>query len=140
MERRRTKEIRVWVNGTFDVLHRGHLELLEYAHSLGEVRVGIDTDERVKELKGNDRPFNTYEDRSYFMSRINGVSSVVSFSSNEELCDRIREWEPNYLIVGSDYKNKEVIGSQFAKEIIYFDRIGEYSTTKILSNESISNR
>jgi cytidyltransferase-like protein len=131
---------KVWVNGTFDILHRGHLELLEYAYSFGEVRVGIDTDERVKELKGNDRPFNTYEDRSYFMSRINGVSSVVSFSSNEELCDRIKEWEPDYLIVGSDYKNKEVIGSQFAKEIIYFDRIGDYSTTKILSNESVSDR
>jgi cytidyltransferase-like protein len=131
---------RVWVNGTFDILHRGHLELLEYASSFGEVRVGIDTDERVKELKGEDRPFNTYEDRNYFMSRINGVSSVVSFNSNEELCDRIKQWNPNYIIVGSDYKNKEVIGSQFAKEVIYFDRIGDYSTTKILSNESISNR
>ena len=131
---------RVWVNGTFDILHRGHLELLEYASSFGEVRVGIDTDERVKELKGEDRPFNTYEDRSYFMSRINGVGSVVSFNSNEELCDRIKQWNPNYIIVGSDYKNKEVIGSQFAKEVIYFDRIGDYSTTKILSNESISNR
>ena len=74
------------------------------------------------------------------MSKINGVSSVVSFSSNEELCDRIREWSPDYLIVGSDYKNKEVIGSQYVKEVIYFDRIGDYSTTKILENESISDR
>jgi len=140
MERRRTKEIRVWVNGTFDVLHRGHLELLEYASQYGKVRVGIDTDNRVKNLKGVYRPYNSCDDRQYFMSRISGVDSVVTFDTDDELCQRIKEWKPDYLIVGSDYKNKEVIGSQFAKEIIYFDRIGDYSTTKILSNESISNR
>jgi len=134
------KQKKVWVNGTFDILHRGHLELLEYAASFGDVRVGIDTDERVKDLKGDDRPFNTYKDRSYFMSRINGIDSVVSFDGDDELCEQIKEWNPDYLIVGSDYKNKEVIGSQFAKEVIYFDRVGDYSTTKILSNESISNR
>ena len=140
MERRCNKEIRVWVNGTFDILHRGHLELLEYASKHGTVRVGIDTDNRVKNLKGNNRPFNSCDDRMYFMSRIVGVDSVVSFDNNNDLCELIKEWTPDYLIVGSDYKNKEVIGSQFAKEVIYFDRIGDYSTTKILSNESISNR
>ena len=140
MERRRNKKITVWVNGTFDVLHRGHLELLEYASNRGTVRVGIDTDERVKQIKGKERPFNVCEDREYFISRINGVHSVVTFGSDDELCEKIKEWSPDYLIVGSDYKNKNVIGSQFAGEVIYFDRIGDYSTTKILSNESISNR
>jgi len=140
MEGRCSKEIKVWVNGTFDILHRGHLELLEYASSLGILRVGIDTDQRVKELKGDTRPFNSCEDRRYFMSRLTGVDSIVTFNSENELCEKIKEWCPDYLIVGSDYKNKNIIGSQYVGEVIYFDRIGNYSTTKILSNESISNR
>ena len=57
--------MKVWVNGTFDVLHVGHLKLLEYSASFGELRVGIDSDKRVQELKGNDRPFNTTEAVSY---------------------------------------------------------------------------
>jgi D-beta-D-heptose 7-phosphate kinase/D-beta-D-heptose 1-phosphate adenosyltransferase len=123
---------RVWVNGTFDVLHRGHLELLEYAASIGEVRVGIDYDRRVKELKGDTRPFNIWSDRCYFLSRIIGVDSIVGFGSDFELEEQIRKWSPDYLIVGSDYKDKKVFGSQYAGEVIFFDRIGDYSTTKIL--------
>jgi D-beta-D-heptose 7-phosphate kinase/D-beta-D-heptose 1-phosphate adenosyltransferase len=57
---------KVWTNGTFDVLHVGHLKLLEFSASFGELRVGIDSDKRVKELKGPDRPFNTTEDRKHF--------------------------------------------------------------------------
>ena len=55
--------MKVWVNGTFDVLHVGHVKLLEFASQFGILRVGIDTDKRVKELKGDDRPFNNQEDR-----------------------------------------------------------------------------
>jgi D-beta-D-heptose 7-phosphate kinase/D-beta-D-heptose 1-phosphate adenosyltransferase len=70
MEGRVPKELRVWVNGTFDVLHRGHIELLEYASKFGKVRVGIDTDERVKQLKGDSRPINRWSDREYLLKNI----------------------------------------------------------------------
>lgn len=137
----RRNKIRVWVNGTFDVLHRGHIELLQFANRYGKVRVGIDYDYRVKELKGKDRPVNNWKDRKYFLKSIRYVESVVGFGSDEELKEQIKLWKPDIMIVGSDYKNKTVIGSQFSKELLFFDRIDNYSSTKIINyGKDISNR
>ena len=129
------KPIKVWVNGTFDVLHIGHIKLLEFASQFGEVRVGIDTDERVKQLKGELRPINTIKDRIDFMNSIKYVNSSVSFSTDEELCDRIKEWNADVIIIGNDYKEKKVIGSNLVKEIIFFDKIDGHSSTKIIENK-----
>jgi D-beta-D-heptose 7-phosphate kinase/D-beta-D-heptose 1-phosphate adenosyltransferase len=129
------KPIKVWVNGTFDVLHIGHIKLLEFASQFGEVRVGIDTDERVKQLKGEFRPINTIKDRIDFMNSIKYVNSSVSFSTDEELCDRIKEWNADVIIIGNDYKEKKVIGSNLVKEIIFFDKIDGHSSTKIIENK-----
>jgi D-beta-D-heptose 7-phosphate kinase/D-beta-D-heptose 1-phosphate adenosyltransferase len=134
MEGRFTK-VKVWVNGTFDVLHIGHIKLLEFANQFGEVRVGIDTDERVKEFKGANRPINNILDRINFMNSIKYVNSSVSFSTDEELCDRIKEWGADVIIVGDDYKDKKVIGSHLVKEVIFFDKIEGYSSTKIIKNK-----
>ena len=124
---------KVWVNGTFDVLHLGHIKLLEFAASLGELRVGIDTDKRVKELKGTDRPFNSTEVRKEMLLSLKSVNDVVTFDSREEMLKLIEGYSPDYMVVGSDYKNQEVIGSQLVKELVFFDRIPHFSTTKILN-------
>jgi len=132
---------KVWTNGTFDVLHVGHLKLLEYAASFGQLTVGIDSDKRVKELKGLDRPFNNTQDRKYFLESINFVHSVVVFNSREELIDMVKEFEPDYMVIGSDYIDKPVYGSEYAKELLFFDKLDQSSTTTILSYEKdISNR
>jgi D-beta-D-heptose 7-phosphate kinase/D-beta-D-heptose 1-phosphate adenosyltransferase len=131
----RFSEVRVWVNGTFDVLHIGHIKLLEFASQFGEIRVGIDTDERVKQFKGKLRPINNINDRIDFMNSIKYVNSSVSFSTDEELCDRIKEWNADIIIVGNDYKDKKVIGSHLVKEVIFFDKIDGYSSTKIIENK-----
>jgi D-beta-D-heptose 7-phosphate kinase/D-beta-D-heptose 1-phosphate adenosyltransferase len=133
MERRFSK-MRVWVNGTFDVLHIGHIELLKFASVYGKVRVGIDTDSRVKQFKGDSRPVNTWEDRKTLMESIRYVYDVVGFSTDDELRQQIIDWETDVMIVGSDYKDKNVIGSELVKEVIFFDRIEGYSTTNILKN------
>lgn len=126
--------MRIWVNGTFDVLHIGHLRLLQYANSFGDVRVGIDKDNRVKELKGDDRPINNWFDRIEMMRSIKNVDSVVGFSTDEELRNEIKKWNPDIMIVGSDYKDKPVIGSELVKEVLFFDKIGDHSTTKIINH------
>lgn len=125
---------KVWVNGTFDVLHRGHIELLKYGSKFGTIRVGIDYDERVKSLKGETRPINQWEDRKFFMESILFVDSVVGFGTDEELENKIKEWNPDYIIVGSDYRNKTVIGSQYCKQVLFFDKIDGYSSTKIITH------
>ena len=122
----------IFVNGCFDVLHRGHFQLIHYAASLGELTVALDSDEKVARDKGPDRPIYSLEDRVYQMTRLRGVSEVLSFSTREELEMLIEYIKPDIMIVGSDWKGKEVVGSQYAKEVKFFDRIGDYSTTKTI--------
>lgn len=125
--------MKVWVNGTFDVLHIGHIRLLEFASQFGNLRVGIDTDKRVKELKGQDRPFNEQEDRKKMLEAIKYVDEVILFDSREELIDRVREYSPDIMVVGDDYKGQVVYGSEHAKKLVFFEKIPNYSSTKILN-------
>jgi D-beta-D-heptose 7-phosphate kinase/D-beta-D-heptose 1-phosphate adenosyltransferase len=127
--------MKVWVNGTFDIVHIGHIRLLEYAATFGIVRVGLDTDNRVSERKGKNRPFNTLSDRMDFISSIRFVDSVVSFDSDNELISRIREWGPDILVIGNDYKYHEIIGVEYVPKVEFFNKIDSISTTKILGDD-----
>lgn len=126
---------RVWVNGTFDIVHIGHIRLLEYASSFGIVRVGLDEDKRVSEKKGEGRPFNTLSDRMDFISSIRYVDSVVSFGSDDELSNKIFEWKPDILVIGDDYEYNQIIGAEHVQKIEFFKKIEGISTTKILEGE-----
>lgn len=124
---------RVFVNGTFDILHRGHLALLSYARSLGdEVIVAIDTDERVREMKGLTRPINSCLDRMVMLQSLKTVDKVFSFSSDEELENLVKTTEPDIMVVGSDWKEKSVIGSMYSAELKFFDRLEDYATSKTI--------
>lgn len=130
---------KIFVNGTFDLLHRGHLELLNYAKSLGDrVYVGIDTDRRVSEKKGPSRPIYKQEDRKFFLENLKSVYKVYLFDSDIQLECLINMIKPDIMVVGSDWKGKSVIGSMYAAELIFFDRIGDYATTKTIHD--ITNR
>ena len=127
----------VWVNGCFDVLHRGHVELFKYAKSLGDILiVGIDDDRRVEKLKGKTRPVNKLEDRLEMLRSIKYIDDVVWFTSDEDLDARVLASGAETMVVGSDYENKEVIGSRHVKEVKFYRKIDGYSTTKILEYSS----
>ena len=90
---------KVWMNGCFDVLHHAHFKMIEFASTFGElVVIGIDSDRRVKELKGEDRPFHSQEERKYNLERIKGVSKVVIFDSYQLLEELIKTTNLMYLL------------------------------------------
>jgi len=123
----------VWTNGCFDVIHRGHIELFKYAKSLGDkLIVGIDSDEKVKKDKGPSRPFNTSEDRRFVLESIRHVDEVLIFDDREGLEKLIHNISPDFMVVGSDWKGKDVVGQHHSKELKFFDRLSGYSTTDIL--------
>ena len=120
--------VKVIVNGTFDVLHPGHLALLNFAKSLGDfLIVAIDTDNRVSQLKGPGRPINTQDERKLFLENLKAVDEVRIFNSPEELIDIVKEC--SIMVKGSDYKGKSIIGETYCPQVVYYDRT-EHSTTQ----------
>ena len=129
----------VIVNGTFDILHPGHIAMLNTARSLGKyLIVCIDTDKRVKELKGETRPINNQVDRKIMLQNLKAVDIVEFFDSEEELIEIIELYKPSVMVKGSDYRGRSVIGETYVPEVFYYDRVGEYSTTNTI--QRISNR
>ena len=123
----------VWTNGCFDVLHRGHYEMLKYAKSLGNyLIVGIDSDRKVKQDKGESRPINNEDDRRFVLESIKYVDRVVVFDTPAQLEKMIKMIKPNFMVVGSDWKNKNIVGGIYADTVYFFDRIEGLSTTNIL--------
>ena len=129
----------IFVNGCFDILHPGHIKMFEHARSLGtKLIVAIDSDEKVKQMKGDSRPINNQDDRKFILEAIRYIDEVIIFNSKDELQELVKTIKPAIMMVGSDYKGKEVVGSDYAKEVRFFDRVRDYSTSKII--ESITDR
>jgi D-beta-D-heptose 7-phosphate kinase/D-beta-D-heptose 1-phosphate adenosyltransferase len=123
----------VFVNGTFDLIHPGHITMLNTARSMGDyLVVAIDGDSRVKELKGEARPINTQFERRILLSNLKAVDIVEVFHTDEELIALIKQYTPDIMVKGSDWKGKPIIGESYVKRIEYYDRIEEYSTTKTM--------
>jgi rfaE bifunctional protein nucleotidyltransferase chain/domain len=133
--------MKIWLNGCFDVLHHGHFKLIQHASSFGgQVIIGIDSDERVKKNKGEGRPFHSESERAFNLKQIKGVDTVVVFDSDEKLRELLERYKPDKFIIGSDYLGKEIIGQEFAKQIIIFNRLDKFSTTDILNHANNDNR
>jgi len=125
--------MKIVVNGTFDIVHLGHLKLLSAARSYPNsyVLVLIDSDRRVKELKGDSRPFNTEYERAWLLWSLRYVDRVEIFDTDDELQNYIKEFDPDLMIKGSDYEGKPIIGSEYCKQIRYYT-IDSHSTTNTI--------
>jgi D-beta-D-heptose 7-phosphate kinase/D-beta-D-heptose 1-phosphate adenosyltransferase len=123
---------KIIVNGSFDILHLGHLNLLDHARSYPNsyVYVLIDSDRRISELKGPTRPINNEFERSSFLFALKSVDRVDIFDSDKELIDLIKNYSPDIMVKGSDYRGKPIIGEEYCKEIKFYERLNSYSTTQ----------
>lgn len=123
----------IFTNGCFDILHRGHVELLKYCKSLGgHVVVGLNSDSSVKQLKGDSRPFFTQQDRKFMLQSCMYVDEVVIFNQ-ETPYEIIKEIKPDVIVKGGDYDKTKVVGHDLA-EIKIFNYIDGYSTSKIIGD------
>ena len=105
----------VFTNGVFDILHRGHVQYLTKAKSLGDVLiVGLNTDASVRRLKGKSRPIQNQQDRAVILCALRMVDHVILFSQDtpEKL---IKKLKPDVLVKGADYKIAEIAGADFVQ-------------------------
>ena len=102
----------VFTNGCFDILHPGHLEILEKASNMGDLLVvGVNTDDSVKRLKGPGRPVQSLENRASILSCIRFVDCVVPFDGDTPL-ELITLFLPDVLVKGGDYTLESVVGAE----------------------------
>ena len=122
---------KVIVNGTFDILHLGHINLLQNAKSYPNayVLVLIDSDKRVKQLKGANRQVHSEYERASMLFALKAVDRVEIFDTDKELIEFIKNFNPDVMVKGSDYRGKPIIGEEYCKEIKFYDRLDKYSTT-----------
>jgi D-sedoheptulose 7-phosphate isomerase len=106
-------EVVVFTNGCFDIIHPGHIDLLNHAKRLGtKLIVGINSDSSVRRIKGEPRPFFSQDDRAELLKNIKAVDEVQIFDETtpEKL---IKQIKPNILVKGGDWKTTEIIGADF---------------------------
>jgi D-beta-D-heptose 7-phosphate kinase/D-beta-D-heptose 1-phosphate adenosyltransferase len=100
-----------------------------------KVVVGIGTDERIRQAKGKGRPVNNLRDRMEFLRSIKYIDEVYEFATDKELDELIKHFSPRYMLIGEEYKdiNKEIIGSEWIKEIIYVPHYQKLSSSNIIN-------
>ena len=123
----------VFTNGCFDVLHVGHVSYLQKAKQLGDILiVGLNSDASVTRLKGENRPVNTSSDRAAVLAGLTCIDFIVVFEEDTPF-ELIKKVKPDVLVKGADYKDKEVVGSDIAKEVVLIDFVEGKSTSDILN-------
>jgi D-glycero-beta-D-manno-heptose 1-phosphate adenylyltransferase len=127
----------VFTNGCFDILHRGHVEYLAKAASLGNILVvGLNTDASVKRLKGPNRPINDEQSRAIVLSALQYINYVILFDEDTPY-ELIKKVEPDFLVKGSDYTPENIVGADIVQakggKVITIDLTEGFSTSKTIA-------
>jgi len=125
----------VFTNGCFDLLHSGHIDYLSKAADIGDVLIiGLNSDESVKRLKGNNRPVNEQKERALMLASFSFVTAVIIFEE-ETPYNLIEKVKPDILVKGGDYKPDQVAGADIVASnggnVIIMDLLPGYSTSTI---------
>lgn len=127
-----------FTNGCFDLLHPGHLDLLYYCRKLADLLIiGLNTDESIKALKGDNRPVLKLEHRSQMLAGYSFVDYITSFSDETpiKLIELIR---PDFLIKGTDWGYGRIVGEDYVQsyegKVIAYPLLGDYSSSKIIDS------
>jgi D-beta-D-heptose 7-phosphate kinase/D-beta-D-heptose 1-phosphate adenosyltransferase len=121
--------MKVFTNGCFDILHRGHIEYLKEAAKIGSLVVGLNSDASVRRLKGETRPINNQEDRKAMLLALRYVDEVIIFDEDTPL-ELIKRIDPDVVVKGGDYKPDQVVSG--GKPVIIMPMLNGYSTTKMI--------
>lgn len=127
----------VFVNGVFDLLHSGHVELLTKAKALGDVLViGINSDKSVKKIKGETRPINELADRMQVLSAIKYVDYLIPFDETDasQLLEKI---QPDVYAKGVDYTLASIVEKaalKYCKEVVFIKTSDRKTTSKIIDS------
>lgn len=129
-------KIIVFTNGCFDILHRGHVEYLSEAKSLGDILVvGLNSDSSVKRLKGESRPINRDIDRAIVLSSLDFVDFVIIFQEDTPY-NLIKHIRPNILVKGGDWKVEEIVGADIVRKnggkVFSLPYLKNYSTSQMI--------
>ena len=122
----------VFTNGCFDILHSAHIELLQFSKKQDNLLVvGLNDDNSIKRLKGDERPINDINERSKILSLFDFIDHIVIFSDDTPY-KIIELLKPNILVKGGDYKVDEIIGKEHVNEVILFSYIQNKSSTNVI--------
>lgn len=121
----------VFTNGCFDILHQGHIHLLSTAADFGnKLIIGLNTDDSVKRLKGNNRPLQDEKSRMFVIASLHFVDAVILFEEDTPY-ELIKSIQPDVLVKGGDYQADKIVGTDLVKQVEIVSLTKGYSTTNI---------
>ncbi|WP_340268389.1 D-glycero-beta-D-manno-heptose-7-phosphate kinase [Sphingobium mellinum] len=132
-----------FTNGCFDILHLGHVKLLEFARSqCDRLVVGLNSDASVRRLKGPTRPLNMEMDRAQILAALAFVDQVIIFGQDTPL-EAIKALQPDLLIKGADYKVEDIVGADIVQarggRVVTFDLLPDRSTSRTIVQAGLRN-